>query len=259
MTARDWTDRDLTEYLLGGLPADIRANLEQDYLADPALFERLEVVEDDLVDRYVAGRLRLRTRWRFQRHYLASPPHQAKVSFARRLMQALAPEPVAIPGSRVRLFLTVSYAAMLMLAVALSAWFALQSRKQADALRAMQSRQPQAERPSAQTAVTVPAFVLYPQTFRALEEERRIEVPRAAETVELRPLVAGDASPSYSVTLTRLNGAQVTGAVGKREDRVVRVTLPAASLRNGTYLLRLQSLDSGFQETYQFSVITPTF
>jgi hypothetical protein len=259
MIAREWTERDLAEYLLGGLPANARQQLEQEYLADPSLLERLDVAEDQLVDRYVTGRLTWWTRRRFQGHYLASPSHRTKVNSACQLMYALAPHPAAARPTPVGLALRLSYVALLLLAAGAATWFAFQNQRLGRALQAQRSLPAPAEgssTPPVKIASTpVAAFVLYPRTFRAIEEERRLEIPGGTGSVELRLFAPSDTSQSYTATLTRLNGAQIAIFDAKRENRQVRVTLPAASLTGGTYLLRLQSVENDFQETYQFSAV----
>lgn len=249
MTTHEWTEQDLAEYLLGGLSADARKELEQQYLTDPPLFERLEITEDELIDRYVTERLPWWTKRRFRKHYLSSSPHQEKVRAARQLMEALAPRAVA--RRRQPAALVVSYAAILLVAVCVSVWLAIENKQQDQAFQAMLL--PTVSRDD-RPAAGLSAFTVYPRTYRSLEEEKRIEIPHDVESVELRPLNVQDPSTSFVATVTRLDGAQVASVDARRDNRIVRIVIPAMALANGTYLLRLYNPQSGFQESYQFSV-----
>jgi hypothetical protein len=73
----------LTRYLLGELPEDERARLEDELLGDEALFRKVEEAEHDLLDDYVGGRLPARERERFEQHYLRLPGSPERLHTAR--------------------------------------------------------------------------------------------------------------------------------------------------------------------------------
>lgn len=73
-------------YLLGELSETDQVALEDRCFRDPETFEQMWAAENDLVDRYVRGRLRPADRERFEGHYLASPVHQRRVNAARKLL-----------------------------------------------------------------------------------------------------------------------------------------------------------------------------
>ena len=50
----------LRSYLLGTLEAEPRAELEERILSDPAVYEELLLLEEELIDQYVADRMRAR-------------------------------------------------------------------------------------------------------------------------------------------------------------------------------------------------------
>lgn len=75
-------------YLLGELPDDRVAALEQALLAEPALLDHVQQAEHDLVDDYVDDRLSLTERTRFETYYLASPIHRDRVTLSRALAAA---------------------------------------------------------------------------------------------------------------------------------------------------------------------------
>src|SRR5262245_66585489 len=78
----------MTRYLLGDLLETEQMAVEQEYFADPEKFEEVWAAENDLVDRYVRGRLSRGERRLFERNYLQSPKHRARVAVARKLLEA---------------------------------------------------------------------------------------------------------------------------------------------------------------------------
>jgi hypothetical protein len=75
-------------YLLGELPEAEQTALEEAFFADDEKFAQVWEAENDLVDRYVRGRLTRRERASFERHYLQSARHRERVAAARLLLQA---------------------------------------------------------------------------------------------------------------------------------------------------------------------------
>lgn len=73
----------IKNYLLGGLEETRKVQLEEQLLNDAQLFEELLIAEDELVDHYVAGRLSVADKSRFESHFLATPDHIRKTQFGR--------------------------------------------------------------------------------------------------------------------------------------------------------------------------------
>jgi len=71
-------------YLLGSLSEDERNRLEENFFADDAKFEELEVLEDELIDDYVAGELSPDERRQFESKLKQSPRLVERVHFARQ-------------------------------------------------------------------------------------------------------------------------------------------------------------------------------
>jgi hypothetical protein len=76
-------------YLLGDLPEKEQSALEQEFLADGETFEQVWAVENELIDRYVRGRLTPAEKHLFEENYLASAVHRERVAFARDLVRAV--------------------------------------------------------------------------------------------------------------------------------------------------------------------------
>lgn len=81
-------DERMIRYLLGDLPETEQTAVEQEYFVDQEKFEEVWATENDLVDRYVRGRLSRRERELFERNYLQSPKHRERVAISRKLLEA---------------------------------------------------------------------------------------------------------------------------------------------------------------------------
>jgi hypothetical protein len=77
----------MKRYLLGSASPEERVDLENRYLSDASLFEKLTEAENDLIDSYVRGELSDFDRQEFERQYLGSPQRQARVQFASALTE----------------------------------------------------------------------------------------------------------------------------------------------------------------------------
>jgi hypothetical protein len=85
MTRNHETTR-LRRYALGALSEEEHVAIEQQYFADGDALEQLAIVEDELIEDYLEDQLDTETRERFERHYLSTPGHRARVSVMRRVI-----------------------------------------------------------------------------------------------------------------------------------------------------------------------------
>src|SRR5262245_49147352 len=92
----------LTRYLLGGLSEEEKPALEEQYVADPRLFDEIACAESDLVDDYVRGRLPNDTRERFERVYLSDSRRRERVTFAEALLASVKGVPSVSEEARSR-------------------------------------------------------------------------------------------------------------------------------------------------------------
>src|SRR5215510_183207 len=81
-------DERTIRYLLGDLPETEQTAVEQEFFVDQEKFEEVWAIENDLVDRYVRGRLSRRERELFERNYLQSPKHRERVAISRKFLEA---------------------------------------------------------------------------------------------------------------------------------------------------------------------------
>lgn len=84
----DALEERIHRYLLGDLPEEEQSALEQVFLDDGEVFEQVWAAENDLVDRYVRGKLTPAEKHLFEENYLASPAHCERLAFAKKLVQA---------------------------------------------------------------------------------------------------------------------------------------------------------------------------
>jgi hypothetical protein len=82
-------DEELERYVLGLLPAKATERLDEASIADDEVAARLRMVETDLVDSYVRGKLAGETLERFESHYLSSPRRRESVRVAASFVRAV--------------------------------------------------------------------------------------------------------------------------------------------------------------------------
>jgi len=92
-------DEMLIEYLLGVLPSDAVEQLDERSIADDEFAVRLSELENDLIDRYVTGRLEKDAVARFETRYLSSAVGRRKIQIAEAL-RSLPPAEPRVPQPR---------------------------------------------------------------------------------------------------------------------------------------------------------------
>ena len=75
----------IVRYLLGDLPEEEQAWLEDRAFSNREYMQNIAAIENDLIDEYVRGELTDPERQRFERRFLVSPERRRKVEFARAL------------------------------------------------------------------------------------------------------------------------------------------------------------------------------
>lgn len=79
----------MQQYLLGQLSETEAERLENRFAEDETALAQTLAVEDDLVDRYVAGKMSAHERKNFEQNYAVTPEKQNKIANARALHQFL--------------------------------------------------------------------------------------------------------------------------------------------------------------------------
>jgi hypothetical protein len=93
VTDTRFSDDLIVQYLLGELSENQQVELEDRAFEDPVLLSNITAVEHDLIDEYVAGRIRDGRLERFKSHFLASAERRKKVAFAKALKDVAAAAP----------------------------------------------------------------------------------------------------------------------------------------------------------------------
>lgn len=75
----------IRQYLLGQLPQEDSARLEERLLSDSDYFQEILIGEDELIDRYLANQLSEAERQAFETSFLLTRERQQKLRFARSL------------------------------------------------------------------------------------------------------------------------------------------------------------------------------
>jgi anti-sigma-K factor RskA len=89
METKSTNEELIARYLLGDLPEEEQARLEDRAFSDRDYMRNIVAVESDLIDEYVRGGLSDSERRRFERRFLASAERQRKVEFARALANVI--------------------------------------------------------------------------------------------------------------------------------------------------------------------------
>src|SRR5215470_4410948 len=104
MNERNNDEGAIRQYLLGQLHEPEQIAIEDRLLTDDAYYQRLAMIEDELIDDYITGALSEPDRQAFSAHFLAAPEHQKKLKFAQAMAKyaALNPAPTVKAPERVR-------------------------------------------------------------------------------------------------------------------------------------------------------------
>jgi hypothetical protein len=235
----------LVGYLLGELSEPEQTELEERYFADPALFDELCAVRDDLIDAYVRDELSPDLRQRFERFFRAAPRRREQIQFAEALLQAVDSRPPLPVRSETRPFASerrlgffTSYRQPILAAAALAlliagSWFVVHLIRQRQRAEIITSSGPppessaapaptgssQSPGPSPTTSPTrtsspeskpvLATFVLTSNLVRGSTETQKLLVPKNATMVQLQLSVDGVGYKNYSGVTQTPEGAEV--------------------------------------------------
>jgi hypothetical protein len=85
----------LLNYLLGDLPDEERARVEERIFADDAFGEQIEAMKAELADDYARGEMTAQERSRYESRFLVSANGRQRVAFARTMARAFDEAPAA--------------------------------------------------------------------------------------------------------------------------------------------------------------------
>jgi len=255
----------LTRFLLGdAAPADRQA-IEDRLTEDPAFFESMCALEDEVILKWHRGELAPEDWQLFTQSYLDSPPRQARVASVRELIDAAErwkheADPRRSLWDRVPRWLTsprpvpqVALAAAAAVAIAVIPALLYQAR---DAMRRLQDaeREITSLRLGSGAQHVTAVFTLAPVTVRGqdtADATNVVRVPRDAAEVWLQFEMADPGTPAgFDAILEPLERRLATAPHPARLERtatgmLVTLTLAARDLSEGDYVLRLRRLTAG--------------
>ena len=262
MNTQSVSENVIRKYLLGQTSEAERLNLEERLIEDDGTYEELSIVEDELTDEYLRGRLSQTERKDFETHFLLTPSRQEKLRFAKvvrghlathaRSQTKVAESPrtsksplFGIPAFR-NPVLSFGLAMALVLMVAGLAWFTWRI---------------------SQGPIHRVTFTLTPGLVRSGDSENSIRIPRDANLVELQ-LALADETPyqSYNSVLETIDGRAIsTAPVMARESvggqPVVTSELPPRLIPPGEYRVKLNGVTAAKETvslgSYYFKVLPP--
>jgi anti-sigma factor RsiW len=251
----DVSDAVIVRYLLGELPEAEQESLERSYFSDPALLDRMEAVEDDLIDDYVRGALTPEQRTLFERHFL-NEKRRERVRMAEALRRAVPPRRAPVRAWALPLAAALFVAALLAIV-----WLALENRtlRERPAPAPVVAEKPRPSAAPAPAPEVVPSLpppalatlVLSPGLTRG-DETPTLVIEQGAHAVRLEALLEVEA-PSYDATLQRLDGPVVwKGTTLSARKGKLLLTIPRSRFRTGEHLLTVTAPD--YIADYAFTV-----
>lgn len=88
----------IRRYLLGQLDENAHEEVEKGFLTSDEMFGELLVVEDEIIDDYLAGKLDDGERAAFENHFLATPERHDKLKFGKAFNRYLSSQTTAAPA-----------------------------------------------------------------------------------------------------------------------------------------------------------------
>ena len=258
-------------YLLGTLDSALKAELEERILYAPEVYEELLIVEEELIDQYVAGGLSQSEQQQFETHFLITAERQNNLRFGKLLKRYLnshsvadpaaaatnhvdknvpAPKPFMFSPSLVSSpFITFCVTGVVLLGMALLGWLTV--------------RKPQV-RPTQQNSEPVVIVTLAPGSITTgSETERQVNVPPKGYNLKLELELKNASFRNYKFELFHENKSVQTSAAlpveAKGQQYVIPLTITGEALSPGDYQVKLSGvLESGadeFIQNYSFRVI----
>lgn len=252
----------MRRYLLGQLEEAEQERIELELLTDPSFGEEFDTVVDELTDQYVRDELTDDERKRAEKYFLNTPVRQQKLEFAKELLSHADAElgeaaematvrPIAEQGSpslldQIRAFwrrpsfahVGLSAAVVLVVAGLVFVLFSFNNSSQYVALDLALSNANRAEG-------TAPA---------------QVRVAGAGLKVDLTIPEQAKEAKAFRLKLVGENGVERDLTIDERDDQTIAVTIPAAWLSRGSYVIHLSMVKpDGSEErvrgSYNFFVI----
>ena len=258
----------ITEYLLGGLDEKTKQQVEERVITDRKYKEKVLMIEDELVEDYLAGRLPKTERDRFSRHYLSGPSQHQKLRIERALNKYVTENPLR-PSIlerlkewfRALLSLFKSQSRLIQFSSAITAitillggsWFVYQAFRTAAERTRLQQELARLNAPhniSTSPDPSVLAVTLPSLQFREGESDRIVIKPET-KILQLHVPLGSDEHESYGVVLRfdegyerrelfKFNGLK-THTIDQKRALVLQI--PTRILSTNDYVLTVRKLN----------------
>ena len=281
MSQQPISDEDLKSYLLGTMPPPACAALEDRYLSDDDTYERLQAIEEELIDQRARGLLPRSQRAYFEGHLLLSNDGLERLRFARALAQLHSHRRQSIARRLANLLRSnrgalglaaVSAVALLACAILWRDFRSESVRPQSTHLTNVLANESMTKSPPRGNHAPSPSVTLF---LRSLSRDKSpgniLRVPSGYAHVVLEAETPGDVQNSYHVTIQRVDADDATlqtpTNIIKRAAQsgtiIVSAEFPPEFFRDGAYIFTI-SMETGHHSSeeiiaYEFSVVnTPT-
>lgn len=266
--------QEMRNYLLGTLEPERREAVEESILCDPEVYEELLVIEEELIDQYVAGGLTRSEQRQFETHFLITAERQRNLRFGRLLKRYLKAQP-ALDGPE-EVAAAVCQAEKRSPSQRFFSFFGIFSRGPALAfstalvaclsvllvicwIETTKTTGPVVQNDSSHSV----AVTLRPGSLRSEgATTQRVSVPPKGSSIRLQLEVTNAKYPSYKSELFRENELLQTIAELKVEtngdQHIVPLTIAGEMLSPGDYQVKLSGVLDGqdeFIDNYSFRVI----
>ncbi|MDX6500942.1 MAG: hypothetical protein QOG23_4202 [Blastocatellia bacterium] len=249
----------IRRYLLGKLADSEKEQIEQELLANDDLFEEILIVEEELADEYVAGKLSREEQAAFEKHFLATPERQQNLRFAqalnryvraeanRELVRAeanreLNPTPVPPVYWAPRSWIGRVAAVVAVIAVAAALWLLI----------------PRSQTPRSFAPLTL---TISSSSRDQGAQSTRVSLPPGADALKISLRLPNPSPPAvrYRVELLDDNVGSRTLETTEHDGDSVVLVIPRAELRRGRYAINLIAVQAGGTEqpingSYYFTV-----
>ena len=254
MSDKKFSDELLRNFLLGRVDEGQREQIEDSFLVDPEIRERLLILEQELTEDYLEGSLSKQDKEDFLSRYAQTPEQRQQLQIARSLKKYAAKEAmpfVDTPNSsavRRPVFLALVIVAIVVLVA--SVWVLMHSSSLETELARVNRSTSEIPRQK---------LKLRPVTVRG--EGEQVNVTREAGIVELQlTWLQSQQYPRYRARLRRVGGDQwftIPDLEPHDEDGYfIPVKIPAQLLETGTYQLELSGATANSPEVeYVFRVV----
>ncbi len=241
----------MRSYLLGQLPDDQAAALEEEYFSDRDFFLKIQAAETALIAEYLDGRLPTPAKHYFESRYLQIPLLRRKVEEVRHQRSVISATRTSVWTSW-----RVAFAAVpLIIILGLGIW-AYRSHRAAELVASNQPHPTQ----------SVIAIRISPGSVKGLDSKpTQFDPPISGSSIKLVLELPGQSSPAqYQVRISNVNSdgrwipvwnsPEPLVSLGGGDGQALTIKIEGALLQPGDYVVEATSSDGRIRETYVYRV-----